>query len=255
MASGARFTGWMQGPALRALRIGDEPVDTLFLGGRTKTQGSALLEVDHTSVPEPVEQRGNTVVLRLLGPGAFVDEFGFPSAAPDRQELSEALGVEVRNVKPQTRWCQVEGWHIASGLRKPVERAVQAGSTYLVTCAEPASEQARRTLMARGIGLRRREGFGALYTFDRRPLTVHELSEKITVLRDSAELREHLPMLRRRAQRMQQEPVDDTEFHDRISVGDPYADALKTLLDVVSPQLFHEALENCVQPDRQEEHQ
>lgn len=170
LASDTVLTGWVHGPAVRALRLNGTPVDTLYLGGRRSIQGAATVDVDFAEEPGPVEQIEKSdgsadVVLRLLSPGIFVDGFGMPADEPDLREISAVLGVEVRGMarKSWTRWTEVGGWHAASGLPKPTERAVQQGSTYVLHCAEPASESARRTLMARGVGLRRREGFGALY--------------------------------------------------------------------------------------------
>lgn len=54
------------------------------------------------------------------------------------------------------------GWHAVSGLPKPEERAVAAGSTYAALTKGSLSEDAARRLLLRGVGLRRHEGFGAL---------------------------------------------------------------------------------------------
>lgn len=237
-----RFSGWLHGPALSALRICNQPIDTVYFGGRTKHQGAAMVHVDTELEPEPVEQDGNVLVLRLLGPGVFVDEYGLPSLTPDLQELSDQLGVEALEVqKCWTRWCEVEGWHAASGLPKPTERAVQPGSTYLVRCAGPADPQARKRLMARGIGLRRREGFGALYS-GQRSLDPREIANSAAHMRTAEEHATYGPLLRERAKRMRTEPVYDAPFRDRIAVNDEYAKGLGTLLDIVDPTLFDEVL-------------
>lgn len=238
-----RLSGWLHGPALRALSIGEQPIDVLYFGGRTKHQGAAMLHVDAEAEPEPVEQNGNTLILRLLGPGVFVDEYGFPSLKPDLDELSDQLGVEAVDFENcWTRWCEIEGWHAASGLPKPVERAVQPGSTYLIRCAERADEQARKRLMARGIGLRRREGFGALYS-GQRSLSPSKIADSVANMRIAADQATYVPMLRERAKRMLVEPVEDEPFRDRLGQGDDYARGLRKLLDIVDPKLFGEVLE------------
>jgi CRISPR-associated protein Csx10 len=166
----ARLSGWLHGPATRALFCGDEPIHTLSFGSRRSLRGSVTLAVDTTAEPDPVECVGQDVILRLAAPAAFCDDFGFPADQPDLRELSDVLGVEALEVVGAwTRWDEVGGWHAASGLPKPVERAVAAGSTYRIRCAEAPSPESRRTLAARGIGLRRREGFGALYVAPPRP--------------------------------------------------------------------------------------
>ncbi|MBK0869632.1 hypothetical protein INP57_22720 [Saccharopolyspora sp. HNM0986] len=244
VARGTRFAGWLHGPALRALRLAEQPIDEVFLGGRTKLQGTAKIELDDQSVPDPVEQHGNELVLRLLGPGVFVDRFGFPSSEPDLDELSEVLGVEARSIKrPWTRWCEIGGWHVASGLPKPTERAVQAGSTYRIKLAEPADEDARRRLMARGIGLRRREGFGALYSVGQAPVTAYRVANRAAAMRGDSRLAEDRPLLRQRVDDMRHGLVDDSRFAERLAVDDRYSTGLRALLRVVDPQLFSDALD------------
>lgn len=237
-----RFSGWLHGRALSAVHVDGQPIDTLYFGGRAKHQGAAMVHVDTEAEPEPVEQDGNVLVLRLLGPGVFVDEYGLPSLKPDLQELSDQLDVEALEVeKGWTRWCEVEGWHAASGLPKPTERAVQPGSTYLIRCDGPADPQARKRLMARGIGLRRREGFGALYS-GQRSLDPREIANSAAHMRTAEEHATYGPLLRERAKRMRTEPVDDAPFRDRIAENDEYAQALGKLLDIVDPTLFDEVL-------------
>lgn len=246
LQSGTRLSGWLHGPALRALHIGDEPIDTLYFGGRTKHQGAARVQVDTYTEPEPVPQRENRLFLRLLGPGVFVDQHGFPSLYPDLEELSEQLGVKAMHVEKEnsrTRWCAVEGWHAASGLPKPAERAVQPGSTYVVRCDREADPQARKQLMARGIGLRRREGFGALYS-GQQLLAPREIANKVAHMRATADQTTYLPLLHERAKRMRFEPVDDRPFRDRLAVGDDYAAGLAKLLNIVDPALFGAVLKS-----------
>ncbi|CAM04360.1 hypothetical protein SACE_5110 [Saccharopolyspora erythraea NRRL 2338] len=238
-----RFSGWLHGPAVRALWIVDQPVDTVYLGGRLKHQGAAVVQVDTEVEPEPVEQRGNKLILRLLGPGAFVDKHGFPSVKPDLDELTDVLQVEAQAVENcWTRWCEVEGWHAASGLPKPVERAVQPGSTYVIRLERAADEQARKRLMARGIGLRRREGFGALYSVKQEPLTVQRLVQGSAPLRNPARLRTDVPLLRQRYEQMLRGEVDDTMFQESLTGDGGYEKALRRLLNVVEPTLFYAVL-------------
>src|SRR5690606_9589214 len=163
LSTGLRLQGWLCGAAVRSLHLGGSPITELLLGSRRSLRGRATVEFDTEAVPEPVENEGNDVVLRLASPGVFVDDYGLPSAKPSSAELSEVLGVQVLDIREWVRWEEAGGWHAASGLPKPVEQTVAAGSTYRVRCAEKPSDEALRHLMARGVGLRRREGYGALY--------------------------------------------------------------------------------------------
>jgi CRISPR-associated protein Csx10 len=125
----------------------------------------ATVEVDpDRSRPLPeTRDRGRQVVLRLLSPGLFVDAAGRPVADPDPDELHAVLGVaEVQVERHWVRWVQVGGWHVASGLPKPVEHAVSAGSVYLIRCTPAPAEAGLRRLADQGVGLRRAEGFGVL---------------------------------------------------------------------------------------------
>lgn len=164
------LSGWLHGPATHAVFCDGEPIRTLSLGSRRSLRGSVTVHVDTEATPAPIECVGEDIILRLASPAVFCDDFGFPMDRPDLVELSEVLGVAALEVTDAwTRWGEVGGWHAASGLPKPVERAVAAGSTYRVHFAEAPSLESRRALATRGIGLRRREGFGALYVAPPRP--------------------------------------------------------------------------------------
>lgn len=166
IAATTRLSGWVFGDAADGLMLDGEPITTVSLGSRRSLRGRVHLTTS-VDTPEPLERDGSDVILRLASPAVFCDEFGFPADTPDHNELTRALGVNVEPVVPAdkwVRWDEVGGWHAASGLPKPAERAVAAGTTYLLRCENPPTDDALRMLHARGIGLRRREGFGALYT-------------------------------------------------------------------------------------------
>lgn len=158
---GQQLTGWVAGTALHAF----ESVDTLWLGGSRSTGGTATVEIDPDAQPELLERDGSRLILRLASPGIFVDVAGLPTDTPDTTELAAALGVGRVTIDPHarwTRWVEAAGWHAAAGLAKPTERVVGPGSTYVVECDTVPSDDAVRGLAVSGIGLRRREGFGAL---------------------------------------------------------------------------------------------
>lgn len=139
--------------ALTALRI----------GGRRVTRGWAGFTVSEHSEPAVPERVGkDRLVIRLASPAVFVDDVGRPVPQPSDAELSGALGVDVQVVRSWYRWEQHGGWHAASGLPKPVETAVAAGSTYVCRITGRPADEALSGLARRGIGLRRHEGFGHL---------------------------------------------------------------------------------------------
>lgn len=245
LASTTKLTGWLHGPAVRALHLDGEPIDSLLLGAGRSVRGKATVRAEIDTVPDPVEQDENIVVLRLASPGIFVDEFGLPADRPDGAEIAEVLGIGHAEVEtPWTRWTEAGGWHIASGLPKPTERAVERGSTYRIHCSEPASEHARRTLMARGIGLRRREGFGALCSPPARPLGPGVLKSTFAPLLGWNLLPRLLDQLRNRAENLRNGSVDDAKYRAALDKMEPnQAAAFRKLLDLSDPRTYLDVLD------------
>lgn len=163
LTAGTVLRGWVSGPAVDALTPGGRPITTVRFGGERSVRGLAQITVSEGEPLPVAETVGNDIILRLAGPGIFVDRFGLPTNQPGKAELKAVLGVKIDEVTPcATRWAEVGGWHMASGLPKPRERAAAPGSTYRIRCAEPPPKEQLSELMVRGIGMRRREGFGAL---------------------------------------------------------------------------------------------
>ncbi|SFE27412.1 CRISPR-associated protein Csx10 [Actinopolyspora alba] len=239
---GLLLRGWVYGDAVRALYPEGTAIESLLLGSRRSLRGEATVEVDTEAVPEPVELYGEEVVLRLAAPGAFVDEFGMPSATPDPDELSEQLGVsEVEIIDSWSRWEEAGGWHAASGLPKPVERVVSAGSTYRVRCAEPPTETARRRLMTRGIGLRRREGFGALYRCEP-PWGISSFTGHAAALRAHPEL---VSRFQARLEEIRLDNADDSQFDDALrstEYDDRIHQAIQAVLTVKDAEIYEQIL-------------
>jgi CRISPR-associated protein Csx10 len=138
------------------------------IGGRRTTHGLADLAITNstgasgTKTPGPERRTDGDLVLRLRSPGIFTDAQGRPSRDPSPEELSEVLGVPARVVRRWTRWEQAGGWHAASGLPKPQELTVAAGSTYIIHPERNVDDTVLDALSRRGVGLRRHEGFGDL---------------------------------------------------------------------------------------------
>lgn len=138
---------------------------TIHIGGRRGTQGLAHVAFEPSTQPQAELTPDNTLILRLVSPGIFVDDSGRPIDRPNVRRLSAALGTEVAIVKAWTRWERVGGWHLASGLPKHTEVAVSAGSTYAIRAREGSETidgEVAGLLLASGIGLRTFEGFGHL---------------------------------------------------------------------------------------------
>ena len=159
---GTRLTGRLSAPAddfLDGFAAGGD----IWLGGRRTVAGRATLTLTPESpVPAADLAAGEQVALRLESPGVFVDDAGRPTSNPV-PDLSAALGVAVEQVEVERRWWRpvaVRGWHAATGLPKPTDHAVAAGSTWLLRLLEPVAGDRLAALAVHGLGLRRTEGFG-----------------------------------------------------------------------------------------------
>jgi len=155
------FRGEIRGP----LDLTEELIalETLRVGGRRTTVGAATVR-QCPDGPDAAPQRlGDKLVLRLASPAVFVDGLGRRRQQPDEAALGDLLHTTVSIERWWTRWTTATGgWHIASGLPKPVDVAVAAGSTYLLNTDGTVSDEALKNLVQHGVGLRRHEGFGAL---------------------------------------------------------------------------------------------
>ncbi|MBF6189451.1 type III-B CRISPR module-associated Cmr3 family protein [Nocardia farcinica] len=195
LAAGTRLSGWVSGDAVAALYHERSPLTRLKLGGGRSTRGAARITIDPAARPEPLEIRADGhLILRSAAPAVFFDDYGFPTDRPSPAHLSALLGCPAEVVEHWTRWTEIGGWHAASGLPKPVERAVAAGSTYLVALsATPASERLDM-LRTNGIGARRREGFGALYVFPPRAADANGLASRDAARSDPAVSTDRAPI-------------------------------------------------------------
>jgi len=155
-----RFRGNLVGDASLLDVLAD--LSPLRIGGRRTTHGRADVEIESGRPELPQMLPDGRIILRLRSPGVFVDDCGRPSRDPNATELAEVLGTQVTVQRRWTRWVTVGGWHIASGLPKPVELAVAGGSTYVLALAGAVPDEAVEALARRGVGLRRHEGFGDL---------------------------------------------------------------------------------------------
>jgi CRISPR-associated protein Csx10 len=137
------------------------------VGGRRTTHGLAKVAINDAGTPPTAQQRKDgKLVIRLRTPGIFTDDYGRPAGEPSPADLHAALGVKASVADRWIRWEQSGGWHVASGLPKPQELTVAAGSTYLIEIQDHEerfrADASLAKLAAHGLGLRRHEGFGDL---------------------------------------------------------------------------------------------
>jgi CRISPR-associated protein Csx10 len=162
---GQRFRGTLTATQDQQAILG--ALGPLRIGGRRTTHGLAEVAISDGGDPPTAQRRPDgKLVIRLRTPAIFTDDYGRPTREPSPSALHAALGVPARVVTRWTRWDQTGGWHAASGLPKPQELTVAAGSTYLIQIQDH-SERGRgfispAKLGAEGLGLRRHEGFGDL---------------------------------------------------------------------------------------------
>lgn len=249
LPAGTRLHGWVTGPAVHALRLGDIPITRLKFGGDRSTHGAVTITVDH-DVPTALEtyETSNSVVvvLRLAAPGVFVDRYGLPTDRPDLNELRERLGCPDAEIAGAwTRWTEVGGWHAASGLPKPRDRAVAAGSTFQIRCGTPPAPDTLTALRAHGVGLRRREGFGALYVPPPAPLTDRYWFRRTNAVRQINGWPRLLARLRTRLDTWPPDTEADTRLLAVIGkhVDESQRQALETLLSIPDRDTSHTVLD------------
>jgi CRISPR-associated protein Csx10 len=153
LPAGTIFQGVIHGddPWLRQAR-------PLRIGGRRTVGGAASYSSEPAAPLRTAGPLGSDGMLtvRLASPAIFVDAAGRPRTELDPMDLDGAV-LTAAWVRPVT-WT---GWHAASGLPKPEEQCVVAGSTYRLAGTPEVLRRLARQLQCEGIGLRRGEGFGA----------------------------------------------------------------------------------------------
>lgn len=161
LGAGQVFRGTITATADQQAVLAD--LGQVRIGGRRTTHGLAEIVIRDSGTPPAAQRRPDgDLVIRLRSPGIFTDDYGRPVRQPVPHDLERALGVPARVVRSWTRWEQAGGWHAASGLPKHQELTVAAGSTFLIHPERVVDDTALRNLAARGLGLRRHEGFGDL---------------------------------------------------------------------------------------------
>jgi len=147
-------------PWLTALADNGDGIE-IRLGGQRSVDGlcRAHLTAGGGSPNPPVPRADHKVILRALSPAMFVDDAGRPSLVPRLGELAAVLGSACRVVGRWVRPTTIGGWDVVSGVPKPEEIGVIAGSTWVVELEEPATVE-KLSELGSGIGLRQAEGYG-----------------------------------------------------------------------------------------------
>lgn len=165
LPTGTRFEGAIHGshPWLlehRELRIS--------VGRRKTIAGRVVVRLEpETDTPREVAPRADhRVLIRLRTPAIILDGWGAPLAGFNLDEIASLLGRDRSSIEAgHQSWCRVErsgGWHAASGLAKPDELQLVAGSTLLLHPEDPIPVAQLTELAGRSIGTRTNEGFGLI---------------------------------------------------------------------------------------------
>lgn len=161
MRTTVRFVGTLilrDGPALTDQIAWLTTPREISVGGQLSTMGRCRWTCSVVQSDAPTDLTTGAVVLRLLSPAILVNTYGGPTldlggAVMDAAQRNGGSAT-VRRV--WRRPTEVSGWNGIAGLPKPEEWAVAAGSTALISDLDSAAA----AVLARGIGLRRLEGYG-----------------------------------------------------------------------------------------------
>ncbi len=130
---------------------------TVFVGGQLSTMGrcrwSASVQRDRGG-----ELPRGELLLTMRSPAILVDDVGLPSLDLGTTiDAAIARGGGLGAVeRVWTRSSPASGWNSIAGLPKPTEWVLEPGSCALVRGADAAAAR----VLAAGLGVRRREGFG-----------------------------------------------------------------------------------------------
>jgi hypothetical protein len=230
----------------------------VWFGGRRSTNGGrARLTRRESTVPALTPIDG-TLTIRLTSPGLFVDDYGRPCGSPRLDEVSDVLRVPVTIDRAWRRWTSEGGWHAASKLPKPVERAVAAGSVFRLGLGGVPSQEALQRLAIRGLGLRKAEGFGSISAMPTQPPNRKQMLNDVICLRSLPEktrkaLLRELEMARTSSQ-SGQDPTwklvatltnpPPSLRKAEPSNWKPWADACRQLMSVRDPETLHTMIDH-----------
>lgn len=127
------LVAWVAGSDKAIKELGLVGGAALRIGGLRSVAGRVTVESIGSLHFDDIHATHGLLRVELLSPGVFVDEYGFPSPTPSREDLRTALGVESPEVvRSFVRWTTLGGWAVAASVPKPEDPAVIAHSVYLV---------------------------------------------------------------------------------------------------------------------------
>lgn len=141
-------------------------IDLAYFGGRGSVLGRCTVSFKSCHTPLTISDTSD-VVVRTVSPTILVDEAGLPSLRLN-EAIKDLTGIEPRQEEVWASRAEsglASGWHAASGLPKPAEVALSAGAVAILRNVGPDK---LRTLLDRGLGLRRSEGYGWVEVVDKR---------------------------------------------------------------------------------------
>lgn len=130
------------------------------VGGQRSVLGRCRWECEEADDPFPAPTTAGTVMLVALQPIILLDELGAGSLdlAGAIKAAVAATGASVEVLDVRARPVSVGGWHGRAGIPKPMDWALEAGSSALLKATDPAAWQA----LHGGLGIRQLEGYGAV---------------------------------------------------------------------------------------------
>lgn len=164
----------------------------LRIGGQLSTMGACHWSCDILPDAREAESPSDAtssawesdMVMLLRSPAVLIDRFGAPSLDLEGavRDCVQSAGGLVTVERSWTRPVVVSGWYGIAGVAKPEEWAVAAGSVVRLS----GLDQLGYSALARGIGLRRLEGYGQvvmkstseLPTFDKALTGTRNLAEE-----------------------------------------------------------------------------
>ncbi|MBT9146893.1 MAG: hypothetical protein DDT32_00640 [Syntrophomonadaceae bacterium] len=125
----------------------------------------ALLEIQPIALRDSKSEARDSdkLIITFISPAVFYNEHGYPDASPDnlRNYLQNALGVKLEIKRRFAKVESVENFVGVWKMKKPLDQAIQAGSTFEICFAE-TNELAGKleSLSVNGLGERTNEGYG-----------------------------------------------------------------------------------------------
>ncbi len=132
----------------------------VYVGGSRSTSGHCDVNLDAGAPSVAPARADGAIAVVLQSPAIFVDNATRPMLDPTRIDWSAEFDCPVRLQRHWSRVATVGGWHAASGLPKPPDRALAAGTVLLFEAG--SIPDARQAIRRRPVGLRGAEGYGFL---------------------------------------------------------------------------------------------